>query len=59
MIFSRSFKEVLEEAKIAFEEIERSPFEKGKKEKLRLEREFPKLKSVGFVDGTRQMLVYR
>ena len=55
MSFTQSFTEVLKEAKKAFEGIERSYYEK-QMNKQELKATF---KEVGFVNGTRKILVYR
>ena len=53
MSFNKSFKDVLEEAKKAFESVERTYYEKSK---IKVK---PYLKSVGFVNGTRTIIAYR
>jgi len=57
MKYKQSFEEVLADAKRAFEDIERSYWEKDKPRKDFIKN--PRLKNVGFVDGTRAILVYR
>jgi hypothetical protein len=55
MSFNKSFSEVLAEAKKAFEDVERSSYEKyvaGKKPKRKTK------KKVGFIDGMREITVY-
>lgn len=54
----QTYAQVLAEAKAAFKNFERSTYEKVKVQNAN-SKEFPKLKSVGFVNGTRDILVYR
>ena len=56
MSFKQSFKEVMSEAKKAFEDIERTQYEKHTVNKKKTT---PCLKSVGFVNGTKSILVYK
>lgn len=55
----QTYAQVLAEAKAAFKDLDRSrsSYEKSKARKAKA-KEFPKLKSVGFVNGTRDILVY-
>lgn len=53
----QTYAQVLAEAKAAFKDFERSTYEKTKAKNAK-KAEFPKLKSVGFVNGTRDILVY-
>lgn len=54
----KSYTQVLAEAIAAFKDVERSYYEKKKVEKAKYQ-DFPKLKSIGFVNRTKEILVYR
>ena len=56
MSFRQTFEEVLIEAKKAFHDIEKTEYEKSVLEKRN---KTPFFKSVGFVSGTRKVLVYQ
>ncbi|MFK5937699.1 MAG: hypothetical protein QM497_04790 [Sulfurimonas sp.] len=54
MSFSKSFKEVLKEAKEAFKDIQRTEYEKYHVHNLK-----PCLREVGFIDGMKQIVCYK
>jgi hypothetical protein len=58
MSFNKSFKEVLEEAKRAFEDMDKTSYEK-QKVRHKNDSYFPKHKSIGFIDGTKQVIVWQ
>jgi hypothetical protein len=56
MRFSKTYKEVIADAKAAFNEIERTPKEKHMQSSKKYA---PRLKNIGFIDGMKQMVVYQ
>ena len=56
MSFNMSFEDVLSDAKKAFKEIDRSPYEKYKSSYNRKLK--PILKDIGFINGMRKVVVW-